>query len=93
MPGAEVVNGNHHAHVAQLGEQLLGNGTGFYQFAFRQLQYQAYLAGGKGAEKVAAVVQQFEVLAMSGGDIHPHVEAGLKGRRLRGEQGGSLLQQ
>ncbi|MNM27913.1 hypothetical protein D3C81_384120 [compost metagenome] len=62
----------------QLFEQLQGDGRGFDQLAFGQLEGQAYTAWGKVLEEGSAVIQQAQVTAVVGGDIDADMETVLQ---------------
>ncbi|MNY54879.1 hypothetical protein D3C86_1908040 [compost metagenome] len=93
MAGAEVVDGDFHAQFAKSFEQLQGDGRGLDQFTFGQFQYQMDRAWLERIEKLAAILDQFQVLAMAGGDVDANVKRLVEAGRLRCEQGGGLSHQ
>ncbi|MNQ83484.1 hypothetical protein D3C85_985650 [compost metagenome] len=93
MTGSEIVDGDLHAKLVQLLEQLVGNGRGFDQLAFGQLQHQVDGAGSESGEEFAAIFDQFQVLAVAGSDVDADMKRLFERRRQWPEQGGSLLHQ
>ncbi|MNL23457.1 hypothetical protein D3C87_1448470 [compost metagenome] len=93
MARAEVVDGDFHAQFAKLLEQLQGDGRGLDQFALGQFQYQMDRAWFKRIEKLAAILDQLQVLAMAGGDVDTNVKRLVESDGVRREQGGGLSHQ
>ncbi|MNS36041.1 hypothetical protein D3C72_682240 [compost metagenome] len=90
MTRAEIVDGDLHAQFAKLLEQLQGDRRWLDKFAFGQFQYQVDRARLERIEKLAAILDQIQVLAMAGGNVDANVKGFVESGGFRREQGGGL---
>lgn len=93
LPGAEVVECNHHPHGMQFLEQFQGDRGGLDKLALGQLQGQYHPARREVLQEGAAVVQQAQVAAVVGGDVDPDVKAILQQPNVGREALGSVHHQ